>query len=169
MGPIRSLTEQGYTVLVVHHHGHDTQRSRGASALLGESDVIIDLFDQGDRRRKLKIVGRPHDVLSSLHIELAEDGSGYTVLSGPAADTPIKDDALSILKAMSPPAEGWTVKEIQDHWPHDLTPNVKTIQNNAKSAGLTLVAGTGSKKTPARYTRPIHPPVPVLQGSGTGG
>jgi hypothetical protein len=43
MGPLRALANVNVAVIVVHHHGHDADRPRGASAIQGFADMILNM------------------------------------------------------------------------------------------------------------------------------
>ena len=86
MTPLRALCQAGTAVLVIHHYGWNAQRPRGASALVGFADVVVNFSrvsdsDESNRQRRLKIQGRLFDLRSEMVIELSEDKSGYALIT----------------------------------------------------------------------------------------
>jgi hypothetical protein len=172
MAPLRAISEAGCSVLVIHHHGWGAHRSRGASALISIVDVVIDLcrvddLDDQNRQRKLKVTGRPTDLVGPLTIELAEDNSGYTLVSGGqgADGVTFAQDTLAIMKLIAPDDDlGWTVAQYLEHWPAEPKPAEKTLTNvastAAQSGGLRLVV-KGKPGQPARYGKAKSPPPPA--------
>jgi hypothetical protein len=157
LGPLRQFTQQGITVLLVHHHGWGRKRARGASAFVGFPDVVIDLElykpeDADDPRRQLKLRGRSKMLAKPFTIKLASDGCSYTVVGGGDAtdEQPGAGNALAIMKQIAPEnAPGWTVEDFLQHWPCEPKPKHQTL-NNAK----------GKSGQPARYAKagPVPPP-----------
>jgi hypothetical protein len=166
MAPLRCLNKLGIAVLVCHHHGWEGEHSRGASALPGYVDVIIDMYrdprlNKKTRRRKVQVEGRLRNMLDEMTIELSADGSSYDVVETTHTSPPIKQTIEAILDSLAPPSDGWTIEGILAHWPGASKPGAKSLQNKVVQAGWQKVQGTGNKKTPARYYRPIAPSLPT--------
>jgi hypothetical protein len=169
MSPLRGLTSAGAAVLVLHHHGWGERRARGASALVGFVDVILDFYsptptDHAERKRVLSARGRVAGLIRSVTIELSKDGSGYELVSKDAPSA--KKSTLSVMADIAPTeGDGWTIAEFLENWPGEKEPAEKTLANVAASAlkkGLLIAVEKGSPGNPARYRKPDPPPEPTL-------
>jgi hypothetical protein len=159
--PLRQISNAGPGLLLTHHVGAGTSRSRGATEIGAFVDQLIDLHlkdpnDPTDRRRRLTIRGRLCSAPATLDIELNPEGTDYKVNDGdpPKTGKTIWDVMCEIVPGEAP---GFTAKQFIENWPADReTPPEKGVTKNLgerwEAAGWTR-EGTSHKGNPYRYYR----------------
>jgi hypothetical protein len=163
--PLHQLVN-GPGLLLSHHvrkgDGEEATASRGAGALTGFVDTIVELRryspgDRRDRRRVLTAYGRDDETPEELVVELT--GEGY-VSCGDRSATAVLDllPILSGLLPIEPP--GWTRNEVLEHWsedrPRPRTENILAALNQGAEAGHWQRTGHGRKGSPWRFWRPTE-------------
>ncbi len=152
-------------LLLVHHHrkgdGEEATASRGAGALTGFVDTIIELrrFDPSrreDRRRVLTGYGRDDETPEELVVELTEEGYVSHGARSEVAVLEILPTIAGILPAEPP---GWTRNEVLEHWPEGRQrPRVEKLLaalHRGAEAGQWQQTGEGRRGSPWRYFRPL--------------
>ncbi len=144
MNPLRALTKRA-AVLVNHHHGHEASHSRGASAILGAVDVVIDMYNtepanRQNRRRRLDIAGRPSDLVTTMTVELDPDGLHYTPVFGNTQDDQEQGPTSSdiVLDILKKSGKWLSATGVLEAWPEKTKPTTnyiyKTLATLAKSS-----------------------------------
>ncbi len=159
--PLHLITEAGAAVLVVHHpkkgDANEGQASRGSGALPGFVDTIVELRrfnaeQAGDRRRKLKGLGRFDETPSEVVVELGEDGYRTVGTTGEAK----RSDRLQFIEEILTDGESKTPEQVREVWPENGVPRpgLRTVRSDLE-AGLVderwIKEGKGVKGDPCRY------------------
>jgi len=165
--PLRELTRRGMAVLVLHHpsksHKSVGHASRGAGALLGHADVIIEMRHPGGdaltRRRRFLASSRYLRTPARLLLELSADGSDYVAVPDATADDFTAPwHILGMVLEDAP--QKLTRRDILLEWPEDFDkPDPSTLHrwlDRALERELILREGTGRKMDPFRYWTPAR-------------
>jgi hypothetical protein len=160
--PIRDLTTRGMAALLMHHPRRRESAigsaGRGHGALHSEVDISIEMRHAGadfdSRARRFYCLSRRADTPPRLLFELNADGLDYTVL--PETNDEGFGDNWEILRGVLDDApQKLTRQDILDEWPDDFPkPSSGTLWRwlqNAVTASLVQVEGSGKKTDPFRY------------------
>jgi hypothetical protein len=160
--PLRKLAK-GRAVFMIHHTrksgGDEGTGARGSGAFTAFVDMILELKrpDGGknitDRRRLLTSFGRLEDTPNECVIELATDGSGYTICGSPqeVAQADVSDVIESLLPDKQP---GLCYDELLARWPPGPKPGKKKLTDALRKGFETDRwdrDGDGKKGKPYRY------------------
>lgn len=99
----------GFMAIVVHHTGHDGNKARGASGMMGKCDVQAKLTNIGTGKAKLewtKVKGRalPQDTIS-YHIQGWREIEGFDSEGAVCVPLSKLDAAIAVQQAMKPTDE----------------------------------------------------------------
>jgi hypothetical protein len=151
-------------VLLLHHPRKADAAPRGSGALPGFADVLLELGGLGgvqpsegaERRRRLRAAGRFPATGGGAVIELAADGTDYTVL--PEVDRPAESFAAGwpvLRQVLEDARHRQTRKEVLKGWPDDyLRPSETQLWqwlDRAVAGGLVERTGAGRKRDPFKY------------------
>jgi len=162
--PLYHVAERA-ALLLAHHvrkgDGQEGTASRGAGALTGFVDTIIELrrynaSEKKDRRRVLTAYGRDDDTPEELVVELTE--GGYLQHGDRSAVAML--ELLPTIAAMLPSdPPGWTRNEIFDNWPdgHGKPNTNKLLEalHRGSNNGDWERDGDGRRGSPWRFYRPL--------------
>lgn len=146
----------GATILFVHHErknrdegGDDTRAIRGGGSILGLADVSFQLQkgSGGPTRRRLKIVGRYHDIPRSLELDYVNDE--YISLGTPEEHTRAAHRG-KVLTALPTDGSGLTAKEAATKTGLK-EKAARTALEDAYSRRLATRSGNGRRGDPFRY------------------
>jgi hypothetical protein len=162
--PLYGVAEKN-GLLLAHHvrkgDGQEGTASRGAGALTGFVDIIIELrrynaAERKDCRRVLTGYGRDDETPDELVIELTEHG--YQA-HGDRGEVGILD-LLPVIAGMLPDAvPGWTRNEVYDNWPEGKgkphTARLLEALHRGARMGAWSEDGDGRRGSPYRFFRPL--------------
>lgn len=161
--PLYSIADLA-CLLLAHHvrkgDGQEGTASRGAGALTGFVDTIIELrrfkaTEKHDRRRVLTAYGRDEETPDELVIELSD---GVYIPHGERSEVSLME-LLPVIAGMLPPTPpGWTRNEIYDAWPEGKAkPNTNKLLealHRGVNSGSWEQTGEGRRGSPWRFFRP---------------
>lgn len=164
--PLRSLTHEGMSVLLIHHPAKGAQpagqAARGSGALASFTDINMEMSwytcgDVGDRRRRILAFSRHEESPRQLVIELNEAGDDYIVHGDFSSDEFTQN--WERLRLVLQDARGKrTRRALREEWPEDFPcPHDSTLLRwlqRAVAAGLVCQEGTGRRSDPLRYWLP---------------
>jgi hypothetical protein len=165
LGPLQALTATGLAILILHHPRKkspgDILEPRGSGALLGFSDVLVELdrprgSAANDRRRWLRAASRYTAAPSELLIELNAEGSDYLVVDAAADEFLGGWPKLQLI--LSDARRRLSRADILADWPEDaLNPHPTSVWRwleRAAAEGWIRCSGTGRRSDPLRYWLP---------------
>ncbi len=155
---IRRIAQSGSSVLILHHHGHNSSRPRGASAIVQSVDAYIDFSyygnDEESPLRTLKVKGRMPGLIKSMTIEFDEESKVYEQVTVDEPDKPKLTVETVILEIVPTQTPGWTAQQFFENWPSDAeTPALKTIQNALTKLAKADQLSVEKDAKPRRYFR----------------
>jgi len=161
--PLQRLTNQGISVLILHHPRKGTplagQAARGSGALTGLVDVAIEMKFHGDpaaddRRRQLAAWSRFDRTPRRLLIELNAEGTDYCS-HGDFVPDDFPEGWLILKGILIDVADKLSRQEIMECWPDDYqTVDKVTLWrwlDRAVKEGLLKQSGLGRKYAPFVY------------------
>jgi hypothetical protein len=160
---LHKLLDRRIAVWVLHHPRKGKtqagQLARGNGALLGATDISLELYSvqdarPADRRRLLRGYSRHEETPRQILMEWTPDGADYVV-----HDIPVDEDFLRGWKPLRIVLEDAPTKfrrqDILDNWPPDyVTPSKVTLWrwlDRAVDEGLIKREGAGRCHSPYRY------------------
>lgn len=164
--PLRDLTDDGLSVLLVHHprKGRDTPglTARGSGALPSHADINLEMSwvrrpDQEDRRRWLRAFSRARESRRSVILELLADGSNYA-LREPEESGESAEYWQVVEMILGDAWKRMTQREILEEWPEDFVkPDFSTLSrclHRAQTSGRVMRRGAGKKNEPFQFWLP---------------
>jgi hypothetical protein len=168
--PLQALANQGPAVWLLHHPAKgkslDGQATRGAGALAGFVDIVMELkfvrrARSRDRRRRICAYSRYVETPRQLVIELNADGTDYAVHTD--ADQPRERAWVEVEQILGAAHQKLTVDDILGWWPEGLdAPDRSTLSRCLKRAveqGRVSCAGAGHSGDPYCYWLPGREPL----------
>jgi hypothetical protein len=166
--PVQSLASLGPAVWLLHHPAKARrprgQTARGTGALPGFVDIVMEMTRRPrshDRRRRLRAYSRFAATPPGVHIELAADGSAYTVRA-PAAAPDVMSGWPTVQHLLKDTFKKQTQQDLLRRWPNqDEAPDRSTLCRWLKRAtqeGLIRRSGAGVHHDPYRYWLTGHEP-----------
>jgi hypothetical protein len=167
LAPLRSLTERGMAVLLLHHPSkrgaEEGTAARGSGALPAFVDVIVEMDccrrarAGDDRRRRLIGFSRYDETPRELIVELNAEGTDYAAL-GDGAEEEFRDNWIRLRAALAGAPRKLTWHEVVERWPDDDEPPPRTSLRRwlagAVARGLVRREGAGNRTSPRRYWLP---------------
>ena len=154
-------------LLLAHHvrkgDGQEATASRGAGALTGFVDTIVELrrfhpSDRKDCRRVLTAYGRDEETPDELVIELTD--AGY-VAQGDRGEASMIDLLPTIAGILPSEPPGWTRNQVSDKWPEDArcarpgADRLLDALHRGARMGTWIEEGQGIRGSPYRFHRPL--------------
>jgi hypothetical protein len=160
---LRDLTDQGISVLLIHHPRKGVclsgQAARGSGALTSHVDIAIEMGwcgkpEDDDRRRWLRAASRHEATRRQMILELEAAGTDYQVAQLLPEEVG-GESAQLVYRVLEDAHERLTQRQILDQWPEDYRkPDPATISRVLKqgvSQGRICQQGSGRKSDPYRY------------------
>jgi hypothetical protein len=167
--PLHELTEEGASVLLLHHPRRKDspvgQAARGSGALQGHVDVVLEMRTCApagvpSRRRRLTAQSYYEETPPDRVIELTEDGKDYLCL-GDAEEASFADHWAALRFVLEGANQALTAAEILQGWPaHEARPAPTTLWgwlSRAAADGRLVRHGAGHRGDPHRYYLPGMP------------
>jgi hypothetical protein len=166
--PLRTLTESGMGVLLLHHPRKNRAApgtiARGQGSLQGFADILIEMYcvkpeDTADRRRRLVGFSRMAQTPRRQVIELSAAGDRYTLAEEPqACDGEFTEAWPPLQLTLTSADRELTRQEIRKAWPASFPPpNSITLWRwltHAVEHGYLHRTGLGQRHHPFRYSLP---------------
>jgi hypothetical protein len=164
--PLQRLTNDGMSVLLVHHPRKDQTRAgqaaRGSGALCSYVDILIEMSCSpraaaGDRRRRLHAFSRHEETPRQLVIELNAEGTDYAGC-GDFEEVDFGPGWERLRAVLGEAPYKLTRQEIGKSWPDGVErPDEVSLWRwleRAVAQGLVCRDGTGHRSAPYRYWLP---------------
>lgn len=151
MDALKKISMAGIGVLIFWHHRHAGMHARGASAIQGYCDVIINLkhSDHSSRARKISVTGRSSELIAGFEAELDHDR--YVLVDGTMGkpETTVKETIKRLASKTI-----WTVDDYLKNWPEQKKPDPDTVRNalaKLASKGFLECTLKGNRSRKSKY------------------